>query len=94
MPVEEAQLAKLATELGLRMVREFPPFPINLAAAGTPALEVCTEKKVNVETNSANETRVEILLRLKAVPKLTRLTLSPKNKFGGFYLILTLLASS
>ena len=70
MPVEEAQLAKLATELGLRMVREFPPFPINLAAAGTPALEVCTEKKVNVETNSANETRVEILLRIRVIPKI------------------------
>ena len=80
MPVEEAQLAKLATELGLRMVREFPPFPINLAAAGTPALEVCTEKKVNVETNSANETRVEILLRIRVLPKIKRLTLSLNSK--------------
>ena len=80
MPVEEAQLAKLATELGLRMVREFPPFPINLAAAGTPALEVCTEKKVNVETNSANETRVEILLRIRVIPKIKRLTLSLNSK--------------
>ena len=80
MPVEEAQLAKLATELGLRMVREFPPFPINLAAAGTPALEVCTEKKVNVETNSANETRGEILLRIRVIPKIKRLTLSLNSK--------------
>jgi hypothetical protein len=38
IPVEEAQLAKFATEFGLRMVREFPPFPINLAAAGIFAL--------------------------------------------------------
>jgi hypothetical protein len=38
IPVEEAQLAKFATEFGLRMVRESPPFPINLAAAGIFAL--------------------------------------------------------
>jgi hypothetical protein len=36
IPVEEAHFAKSTAEaeFGLRIVREFPPFPINLAAAG------------------------------------------------------------
>lgn len=76
MPVEEPQLVKFATEFGLRIVREFPPFPINLAAAGVAALAGLIEMNVNVETISTNETRAEILFGLRAVPKLTRLTLS------------------
>jgi hypothetical protein len=59
IPVEEAQLAKLAAEFGLRIVREFPPFPINLAAEGiASAASVGGAKLIAVvsSTNTSDDT--------------------------------------
>jgi hypothetical protein len=89
IPVEEAHFAKSVAEaeFGFRIVREFPPFPINLADAGISPAAAADGTKLIAVTRSAKATEkaekaLEAALRENNIRKLYYFVLNKLVEVG------------